>query len=308
VTSKTLSLSDLTYLAAAIVAIGGAAVAVGRGAVRVYRRTIGSRRDLGRRLNQMGAGTTIRWVEDRFGTPAFSGVFASAETPGKPAAPAAPLRQLVYRERHVWLQVLVNENDAVVRFSITVTDPRFSFEVFSLTNYQMKARIGRSRFADIHGPAEPQGRSLRIGAHNREYAEAYWFGNPGNYQWFVLSHNDAGTGAFGFAIERDGPAHIREGVLQIGEPGVRLRPFDPAAGYATRFRAATVINTLTVLGPLLPSEGLAEPRGPDSNQVRVLLPGVRQRWKIRRRLRHWHRMAERESRRHLELQDPVEPG
>jgi hypothetical protein len=86
-------------------------------------------------------------------------------------------RELVYREKHAWLQVLSDEHDAVVRFSITVTDPRFRFQAGNLTNDHLKVRLGHSSFADIRAVVEPQGRKLRIGAHNREYAEAYWFGN-----------------------------------------------------------------------------------------------------------------------------------
>ena len=289
-TTTALSLADLIYLAAAIVAVGGGALGLYRGAMKIYRQTAGSRRDLARRLNQLGAGVTVRWVEERFGTPAFARAFAPAGD-GQVAG-LAPMRELVYRSRHAWLQILANEHDAVVRFSVTITDPRFGFQVEHLTNGQLKVRLGRGSFAEIKAWGEPGGRNLRIGAHNREYAEAYWFGNPGNYQWYVVSHNDAGTGAFRFSLERDGPAWVREGVLKFGDPPVEVRPFDPGASYALKFKAGTIVNTLTVLGPLQKTEVLTEPRGPDSNQVRVLVPGVRQRWKIRRRIRRLIRQAE----------------
>jgi hypothetical protein len=165
----------------------------------------------------------------------------------------------------------------------------------------LKVRLGHSSFADIRAVAEPQGRNLRIGAHNREYAEAYWFGNPGNYQWFVLSHNDAGTGAFDFSIERMRRGQVREGVLRFSDPPVELPPFEADAPYAQHFRSHTTINTLTVLGPLRRPGGLVEPRGPGSNQVRVLTPSARQRWRIRRRIRRLTRKAYREARRE---QDP----
>lgn len=289
-TTTALSLADFIYLAAAIVAVGGGSLGLYRGAMKIYRQTAGSRRDLARRLNQLGAGVTVRWVEDRFGTPAFARAFAPAGV-GQVAG-LAPMRELVYRSRHAWLQILANEHDAVVRFSITVTDPRFGFQVEHLTNGQLKVRLGRGSFADINAWGKPGGRNLRIGAHNREYAEAYWFGNPGNYQWYVVSHNDAGTGAFRFSLEREGPAWVREGVLKFSDPPVGVLPFDADAPYALKFRAGTIVNTLTVLGPLQKTEVLTESRGADSNQVRVLVPGVRQRWKIRRRIRRLMRQAE----------------
>ena len=73
-------------------------------------------------------------------------------------------RELVFRERHAWIQVLADENDAVARFSITVTDPRFRFSVRDLTWGRLPVRLGHSRFSDVHPDLSPQGRSLRIGA------------------------------------------------------------------------------------------------------------------------------------------------
>jgi hypothetical protein len=68
----------------------------------------------------------------------------------------------------------------------------------------------------------------------------------------------------------------------FGDPPVEFPPFEPDAPYARHFRGGTIINTLTVLGPLQRPDGLIEPRGPDSNQVRVLIPDARQRRRIRR--------------------------
>jgi hypothetical protein len=200
---------------------------------------------LARRLNQLAAGVTIRYVEERFGTPAFAHTIvlprtlpgiAEAARPrkrttrelvralsstgaaatGDPATPTAAdgqgheadhrqsFRELVYREKHAWVQVLVGDNDAVARFSVTAADPKFKFSIRDLTWGHIAIRLGHSRFADVQHSPSPDGRRLRIGAHNHEYAEAYWFGNPGNYQHYVISSNEIGTGEFGFSIERQG--------------------------------------------------------------------------------------------------------
>lgn len=286
--STTLSLTDVLSLAAAIVAIGGAAIGAYRWTVGVYRRTIGSRRDLTRRLNQLGTGVTVRWVEERFGTPVFARSLAQPDDGGQ--APSSGLRELIYRTRHAWLQIIADQDDAVARFSITVTDHRFRFSTAKLAGILLRVRLGRSHFASIGDLVEPQGRNLRIGAHDHEYAEAYWFGNPGSYQWFVLSHNDAGTGDFDHPIQQERPGMAQDGVLAFG-PRVQVPPFDAAAGYARRFRERTTINTMTVLGPLRQPALLAEPRGPDSNQVRVLVPALRQRWSARLRIRRIRRDA-----------------
>jgi hypothetical protein len=284
-------LIDGLAAAAPFVIVGGGLIGIYGGALRLYRRTIGSRRDLARRLNQLACGVTTRYVEERFGIPAFSRDFVPAELPSPTKttvrevvrelvaqgslspAPAAgraasnangsalpPLRELVYRERHAWLQVMADENDAVYRFSITVTDPRFRFSAKLLTWGQLDVKLGHSRFADVDSRIPPAGQSLRIGAHNHEYAEAYWFGNPGQYQHYAISHNELGTGSFdGLIGQRGGPSFAQSGALAFGGLPVSGE-FDPEAPYARRFRGGTTINTLTVLKPAAYRTGLQEPR------------------------------------------------
>ena len=191
-----------------------------------------------------------------------------------------------------------------MRFAITVTDPRFRFQVRDLTNYQLEAKLGRTSFAAVDAQVEPQGRSLRIGAHNYEYAEAYWFGNPGGYQWYVLSHNDASSaGAMQWPTSKHASPFFQEGVLVSDNDSVRVSPLQPDE--LAELRAKTIINTLTVLGPWreygdrpMGRTSLAEPRGPDSNQVRVLAPNARERRQRCRRVKQSYRQV----RRHMKRQ------
>lgn len=249
-------LNDLG-VAASVVAVAGGVLGVYQAATRIYNRTVGSRRDLARRLNELAAGVTLRYVEERFGTPAFARtIVLPCQPPDEAARPqmrmlqdialavagtsatagnsqpatgralargGAPrggqsFRELVYRQKHAWVQVLIDENDVVIRFSITVTDPRFKFTVKNLTWGHLAVRLGHSRFADVGEGLPASGRSLRIGAHNHEYAEAYWFGNPGNYQHYVISSNEIGTGEFGFSILREGPSWLHSGTLALDDP------------------------------------------------------------------------------------------
>jgi len=154
---------------ASIAAVLAAAAGLYRWSVLWYRRTIGSRRDLTRRFNQLAAGVTTRWVEERLGAP------------------------------------------------------------------------------------------------------------------------DIGAGIFD-ASAGGGPQWCQEGVLRFKDPTrPELPVFDPKAAYAAKFRANTTINTLTVLGPWRKLADLAEPRGPDSNHVRVLLADSRERRRRRRLVRQWNR-------------------
>jgi hypothetical protein len=293
---KLSSAEAILGLAAAIVAIAGGALAAYRGLAAMYGRTVGSRRRLSKRLNQLAGGVTIRWVEDRLGGPAFVREFKTTHT-----ASWLGHRELVYRNKHAWIQILADEHDAVVRFSVTVTDPKFRFQISDLTSGQLNAKLGRTSFSSVQTPLQPLGRSRRVGAHNFEYAEAYWFGNPGNYQWYVFSYNDVGTGHFDMTIGEHGTATFQDGILRPSN--VTFPESDFQAEAEARFRAKTTINTLTVLGPgradrqhqWLGLTSLAEPRGPDSNHVRVLLPGARERRQRRRRISSWNRRVLRET-------------
>jgi len=70
--SRSLSLTDVITLAAAIAGIGVSVAGAYTGVRRLYRRTIGSRRDLAKRLNQVAAGVTSDYINARFGVPAFA--------------------------------------------------------------------------------------------------------------------------------------------------------------------------------------------------------------------------------------------
>ncbi len=253
-----------------------------------------------RRFSQLATGVTTRYVEERFGAPAFVRDF---DFGGE-----VKLTEQVYHTRHAWLQILTNEHQAVVRFSITVTDPRFSFQIRDLTVGQLEAKIGQSRFSEIRPAFMPEGRSFKAITRRLEYSESYWLGNPGYDQNFVLSYNDAGTGSFGCSIDQALQKNIlrfQDGNLSY-DPAPVMRPeYDPHSPCAKQFRAQTVVNTLTVLaagytwppGPTDP-EGyprmkaglLSEPRGPDLEYVRVLVPDTQTRRQLHRRIRQRNRI------------------
>jgi hypothetical protein len=287
-------------LAAAIVAVAGGVFGAYRGLAALYRQTVGSRRALAGLLYQLAAGVSRQWVEERLGAPAFVRGFDMPNSRAK-----AVIREFVYHAKHAWVQVLLESHDAVIRFSVTVTDPRFSFQVRDLTANQLAAKLGRTTFSDVGAQDGPLGRSLRIEEHNFEYAEAYYFEDQGYYQWFVLSYNDAGAGHRAGAGELG--VSFQDGVLALGDEASSGPP--PSAAWE-RFRAGTVVNTLTVLGPWhyqeynsswgkdsspLGSTGLAEPRGADTNQVRVLVPDARERRQWARRFQLQQRELKRQA-------------
>jgi hypothetical protein len=307
VASVTASYPQILALAAAVAGVGGGVVWLYGRAASLYHRTLGSRRDLAKRLNQVAAGVTTRYLEERFGAPAF---VRASRIPMEmvDGTIGGLLTEQVYRTRHAWLQVLTDEHDAVVRLSITVTDPRFHFQIRDLTRYNLDVDLGHTRFSGVQHP--PDGRSLWRGARRYHYSESFWFGNPGNYQRFVLSKSDAGVGGFGTMALPSGIAgSYQDGFLQdadrghVPPPPPGIPPFDPAARYAREFRSETVINTLTILGPGYGPGTLADPRGADLDYVRVLVSGPWELRQMRRRARQLRRLVKREIGR-----EPVPPA
>jgi hypothetical protein len=288
----TFSVPDALTTAAAAVAIAGSAAGVYSWCRKLYRRSIGSRKDHAKRFNELATGVTSRYIEDRFGAPAFVRDF---DVRG-----VMKLTERLYQTRHAWLQILANENDAVVRFSITVTDPRFRFQILHLTVGQLEAKIGHSRFSEIRSFArKPKGRSFKAIVRRLGYSESYWLGSPGYYQSVVLSYNDAGTGRFGCSIDQALQRNIlafEEGDLIRDPPPGGWPECDPGSHCAQQFRAQTVVNTLTILGAgftvprmaELDPEGFKRARatllgdslGPDAEYVGTLVPApFRQRGK-----------------------------
>jgi hypothetical protein len=279
--SKDLSPADIITVAAAVAGIGVAVVTGYQGAVKWFRRTIGSRRDLANRLNQLAAGVTTRYVEELFGAAAFDSKFIQPDI--------NTMRQLVYRTKHAGLLILADD-DGVTRFSITATDPRFKFQVRDLTLGHMSVRLGKSHFADVKLRYGPVGRSYSRSAAFVDYAETYWFGRPGGFQHYVLS-TYPGIGDFG-SLPVGFPDGALDGVLRSGDPNrlaeLGVGGFDTAAPYFKRFRAATTVSTLTVLRAGSPESLLCGSLGAD---VTFLIP--RKRRQVLRRLRRANRKAER---------------
>jgi hypothetical protein len=114
VTAGTVSLAELAYIAAAIVAIGGGTLGLYRGARKLYGRTLGSRREEARKLNQLACGTPADYEDSLFGPPPFRFTGPSdktAQTPG-----VTLLSRQIYRLRHALLMVTAGFDGSVRAF------------------------------------------------------------------------------------------------------------------------------------------------------------------------------------------------
>lgn len=218
---------------ASIVAIAGAAYGATRWGTALYRRTLGSRSDLNERLNKLGCGVTLEYVEGLLGPPVFQRTVDSHDMP--------KCFERIYFTRHAWVLVLYTGN--VRAIAITVTDRRFAFKTNWLTFDHIQVTLGRGHFSDL--PQGCNGRRFRSTQQTKEYAESYSFCESGRCQKYVLSYNDAGYGQFDEGLsDRVGMTEWSEGDISDQNPGVEVAP-----SVLVQFRARTVVNTLTIYGP-----------------------------------------------------------
>jgi hypothetical protein len=134
-----------------------------------------------------------------------------------------------------------------------------------LANALLPVRLGLTPFSDVRH--DPDGWMSRTGARRFAYAESHWFGNPGNYQPFVLSYNDAGTGHYHIP-RHEGPVEHSGGRLRA-EDDYCPAPFEPLPGWLQSARGRTTVNTLTVIGAGAP-RCLAGIAGVNADEVRTL--------------------------------------
>lgn len=237
-----------------------------------WRATIGRRRDVRRRLNLLAIGLYRGLLVQTFGQPALAG----------PSAGGGEV--LRFREPYCWVSVIM-QDDAVRAFSITITSRRFRYRLDSLTWGQMSGKLGRDPLRSFGEPSFG-GQEWAIGARRVWYREMHYFGNPGMYQHYVLSVNDAGVG-----YAQVSPPTSRGCSGEFAD-----QPFAHELQHATQeqmstYRSLAVPNTFSVL----PQTGgalaaMARTVEADRDEVRVfdrpMPPRLRRaRWRLTRSLR-----------------------
>lgn len=89
------------------------------------------------------------------------------------------------------------------------------------------------------------GTRLAVGARRFGYAESFYFGNPGNYQSYLLAYNDAGVGEF--SLPRLLPSIATGDLLDKDQQAAHSGPTEMDAKDAIDFSRDLVINTVAVI-------------------------------------------------------------
>ena len=245
-----------SFLVASIVILGAARAQ--------YRRTIGSRRELASKLNKLACGVNREYVDNLLGPAAIRRSHQCAVDYGKPAR---DVTEWIHRTDHAWVTV-VTDDEVVIAFSITAINPRFHFSTDTLTFGMYPVLLGRSTFTAL---GDYNSRLLAIGSRLLDYGELHYAGNPGAYQHYYFSSNNQGVGN---GAAGPLPPGIDVGGTYAddpdGHPYAQSFPEDDQ-GFR-RFRDRLIVNTLTIVGPMLSDPGalLREWQGVHGDVVRTL--------------------------------------
>lgn len=197
-----------------------------------YRKGWGSRRVWRKKLNLLAIGATPEYVEDLLGTP----VFRNDERPGiwKQDDEKPKWVDHIYSTPHAWV-VTRRVEEQLESWSVTITDPKFWWELEDVTFGLAKGKLRRVTFSDLL--ESPSGKYESSGARSGVYAESAYFGNPGAYQTFIFMHNEEGIGKF----RPSGNSDVRVGDFRRPDEEVE---YPPSADGSTR--SETTVNTIIV--------------------------------------------------------------
>jgi hypothetical protein len=231
-------------ISAALVAAG----AVLGFAWTVYRRTLGRRGDRYGRLARLGTNAQISFFSSVLGEPpAMRRTVESAIThyddAGNHYLEPRNWIECVWIDRDFYVHTVADEDETIHAYSVTTRSKRFRptfrqpghwwIDRGSLgrllhlpqTKPHPKIKLGKTRF---HGLGWPEQAAAWIGAHNEHYFEAYGGGNPGLYQCFVYSINDAGYGAGNAGWDPEQMNTFSWGLPEDDMPNSQLALMQPA--------------------------------------------------------------------------------
>lgn len=297
---------SLLELIPSLVGATAAALALAGATRSLYLRTIGRRRDRYARLTRLGVGAQLLFFSSVLGEPAAMRYrlqkddYRIALRLGDPGfdperAQWKPVPRdfiiSVFIDRDYYVQAVCDCDETVLAYSVTSRSPRFRprFQpvwspgvigrwrrrIRHMTRYPrpLSVKLGRTCFADLD-PAEgdnfrPPHFMLRLGAHNFDYSEFNYFGNPGKYQFFVWTASDASLHSVPKGL---GPAQAElGGAREWPDPDGAPEPDWEQMPAVAKLRREAVITTYTVISASLSLENYPLARfGPNHNDVRTL--------------------------------------
>lgn len=225
------------------------------------------------------------------GDPRFDPALATPDDPSHQVEIRKEFTECFFIDRDYYVQTISDDDETVLAFSVTSRRRRFRpvFEVPSRVGrldrlrwrresgekYEplLRVQLRRTRFADLDATDPdhyaPPHFKVVAGARPFWYSEFHSFGNPGDYQTYVVTASyAAGRAPVGQAWS------VQE---EIGErrewPDPNEDEIEPDwedMPVTQRFRRESVITTYTVIGPRLWEVNYPSTFGPHGDEVRTL--------------------------------------
>ena len=204
-------------------------------------------------VRSLAAGVQLTYFQERLGDPTFT-------TQGE------AFDEHIFVHDAFYVQAITDPSGTVTLYSVTTRaedfDPVLDIDYGWPT---LKVTLGRDTFASVG--TDPVSRGGYVGARRFHYWESHYLGNPGLYQTYIVSLNDAGY------MRAHGDVVAAIGALSVlkSEEGLAAGAKEEALELLGRFAAETVVNTYSVASDSFPRERLQCMQfGPDKDQVRVI--------------------------------------
>jgi hypothetical protein len=239
--------------------IPGATVALATVVIALYRlgkKYLVRRSVLRKHLLQLACGTTLDYFDSLLGTPLSKVMLDHGRV------------QRIYRTPNAYVLATAPSTDRNVDgFSITIRKrkrrPPFTLRMRRLTVGQIDVDLLRVTFGHFY--KRPEAHRFVNGANRFSYVESFYFGNPGNYQTYLLSYNDGAGDLLRIPIEAPSFA---TGNLQLSDAPL---PVEPDKAKFDQVRRTMRINTLSVLSTASPEiVSTGHVVGVDRNAVRQI--------------------------------------
>lgn len=233
----------------------------------IYVNTFGQKAVAYQNISKLAAEEQIGYFNSALGQPVFKNAVGT-------------LDEFIYVNKYFFVQALCDKGGRVVLYSITTRskdfNPVFTRASYSgsqssskITKVDQKIILGETSFtlaAYILGV--PDGLKSFAGVRRYGYSEAYYFGNPGNYQYFIFSQNDAGVNINNTYLDRQ----LTIGLFDVSN---MINPTKTTLTLSEKdissYREKAIINTYTVTSPNFDIKSFNDiPIGVNGDQTRVL--------------------------------------
>ncbi len=270
---------DLWRVAAWLLATAGSlvtALVIVKAVLDRWRRGPGRRRQWACLFAQLALQVRADYVIGLFGEPAYMQHREGRRLCVSSDASHPEYEIIKFTER-IWLladdgylQILTDELDNVVRYSLTTRNRRFHPRIpvggISGNVPSFSVELGRTLFTEIPGDPDRVYRGPSGATAPYEYRQSYYYGRTGGYADWTCTYNAAGLPP-GDHLTAAVPIPAWEQALSARSWLAGLN--DDQRDSINRSRASTVVNTITIEHPQSDRSGKIS-YGPDRELVRLM--------------------------------------